>query len=40
MTGDISLTGTAYLWGAYVFTQWHIVRFVLLNVQFFFMSNI
>ena len=35
MTGDISVTGTADHWGASVFTQWHLVRFLLLNVHFF-----
>ena len=40
MTGDISVTGTANHWGASVFTQWLLVRFVLLNVHFFFMSTI
>lgn len=38
-TGDISVTRTANPWGVYVFTLCHIVRFVLLNMQFF-MSNI
>ena len=39
MTGDISVTGTTNLSGASAISQWHIVRLVLLNMQFC-MSNI